>query len=230
MSLESTGLQNFVDRETAAWTAAHILEAGCGSRSNLRFADSVYWIGIDISQAQLDRNVGLMEKIRGDLQTYDFAPESYDAIVCWDVLEHLDAPGLALQRFFVAIKKGGIIVLKIPNVHSLKGLITKAVPHWAHKLWYQYLYGRDFTTREDGGPFKTFLRFSIAPGALRALAERENLQVAFSAYYDVSSTNWFRRKKLALWIYSAAFAVARILSLGKLGMSEYIIVMKKPAA
>ncbi len=227
MSLKATGLQEFIDQATAGRKALRILEAGCGSRSNLRFQDDTYWVGIDISQAQLDRNTGLNEKIQGDVQAYEFPPDSFDLVVCWDVLEHLERPGDAMEKFAASIRKDGLIILKIPNVHSLKGLVTKFLPHRGHVLWYQYMRGREFTNIVDGAPFKAYLRFAIAPVALRKFARAHGFEVPFAAYYDVSSVDWFRRKKAALVAYTIASGLVRILSLGTLRESEFIIVMKR---
>src|SRR5688572_8700064 len=84
-----------------------ILEAGCGSGSYLRFPSNARITGIDISAEQLQRNTRIHERILGDLQTYAFAPSTFDAIVCWDVLEHLAAPASALDRFATALRTGG---------------------------------------------------------------------------------------------------------------------------
>lgn len=230
MSVKATGLQDYLDRETAKLPSLRILEAGCGSRTNIRFEDRAYWVGIDISGKQLERNNGLHEKIQGDIQVHEFPPGSFDVIVCWDVLEHLERPEAAMQRFSRAIGDGGLIILKVPNLESLKGQLTKMLPHSAHVAWYRYLHGRAWTEREDGGPFKTFLRPSIAPRALQRFARAQDLQVAFSAYYDASSAPWLRRKKPAYFAYKGVTALARVASFGRLTDSEYIIIMKKPRA
>ena len=135
-----------------------VLEAGCGSTSRLHFQKEVYMVGIDISEKQLERNANLNEKILGDIQDYDFQSDSFDVIVCWDVLEHLPKPENALRRFALAVKDEGIIILNLPNVFSLKGLITKYLPYPLHVLAYRYLYGKKKNiSEEDAGPFKTYL-------------------------------------------------------------------------
>lgn len=229
MRAESTGLQAFLDRETGARDRMRILEAGCGSRSNIRFGDGVHWVGIDISAAQLERNSGLHEKIQGDLQVHRFEPSSFDMIVCWDVLEHLDLPPEALQRFAEAIAPSGLIVLKVPNLDSMKGRLTRILGHGIHVAWYRYLYGRERIQTADGGPFPTYLRDSVAPRELRRFADQAGLEVAFEAYYDFSTAPQVRRRKLFCYLYLTAKAVARVLSVGRLGDSEYIIVLRKPA-
>ena len=140
MSFDFPGLQDLVDKQLNG-RAVRLLEAGCGSASHINFGGDVWITGIDISNKQLERHSSLNEKVLGDIQCYEFAPRSFDAIICWDVLEHLPQPKLALRKFAQAIKPGGIVILKLPNVLSLKGLITKFFPHYFHVLAYRYFYG-----------------------------------------------------------------------------------------
>ena len=92
------------------------LEAGCGSASRISIPNTFHITGIDISQSQLDRNKSLNKKILDSLETHKFENETFDLIVCWDVLEHLRYPDKVLHSFKNAIKPNGIIVLAFPNV------------------------------------------------------------------------------------------------------------------
>src|SRR4051812_38842758 len=121
----------------------HMLEAGCGDqRSPLGLdADDVRIVGIDVSALQLQRNSWADEKILGDVQSYAFAPEAFDVVACWDVLEHLPSPRDALARFAHAVRTDGIIALGAPNPDSAKGLITKFTPHRVHVWYYRQIVG-----------------------------------------------------------------------------------------
>ena len=99
MSEEIQSLQSFLDKELLHRPSVRVLEAGCGSASNLKLGEQVWLVGIDISEKQLARNTVLREKIHADIQRYAFPAESFDAIICWDVLEHLSKPELALRQF-----------------------------------------------------------------------------------------------------------------------------------
>ena len=105
-----------------------ILEAGCGARSPIKFEIDRYIVGIDISNKQIERNKVIDEGIVGDIQSYPLKNSEYDVIICQDVLEHLPKPHFALENFKHAIKPGGIIIIGIPNVLSVKGLVTKFTP------------------------------------------------------------------------------------------------------
>jgi ubiquinone/menaquinone biosynthesis C-methylase UbiE len=226
MSFEFVGLQAFVDDELKDRTV-QLLEAGCGSASNLRFGEKVRITGIDISKKQLERNSALAEKILGDIQSYQFPPESFDAIVCWDVLEHLPQPENALRQFARAVKPGGIVILKLPNVLSVKGLITKFFPHYFHVLAYRYFYGKKDAGKEDTAPFKTFLRFSIAPNAIKRLCANDGLQTVFYRTLDVSATHWLQKKKAALYPYLTLKSIFQLLSFGAIGDSDFVLILRK---
>ncbi len=67
MSQKILELQTFVNTELRGESVC-LLEAGCGSASNINFGDNVRMVGIDISKKQLERNSTLHEKIIGDIQ------------------------------------------------------------------------------------------------------------------------------------------------------------------
>src|SRR5260370_13685178 len=227
MSQEIQNLQFFLDRELFSHSSVRVLEAGCGSASNLNFAGQVRLVGIDISKKQLARNTVLHEKIAGDVQSYEFPSDSFDAIICWDVLEHLSQPELALRQFAHAIKPGGLVILCLPNVLSLKALVTKFLPHTFHVLAYRYLYGTENVGKNDTPPFNTYLRFRISAEAIRKQGARLVFQTVYFATEDVADTPPLRRKWVMHVFYMKLKKILLALSLGRIGDSELIIVLKK---
>ena len=60
---------------------------------------------------------GLLEKMRfmvGDVQKLDMK-DSFDAIICSEVLEHLQDPSTVLARMKKVLKKNGVLLLTTPN-------------------------------------------------------------------------------------------------------------------
>src|SRR4051812_43966697 len=92
-------LKTTLDRLLEGKQIEHVLEAGCGSASHISIAADACLTGIDISEKQLARNQALDEKILGDVQSYALPESRFDVIICWDVLEHLPHPELALENF-----------------------------------------------------------------------------------------------------------------------------------
>lgn len=217
-------MQKVVDEVLENKEKIRILEAGCGSVSHVKFKQEKYFVGIDISEKQLVRNVYLDEKILGDIQHYVFSPMSFDVIVCWDVFEHLPEPEKALDKFVNCIKDNGIIILKMPNLLSLKGLVTKYTPHWFHVLWYKHVYGRKDAGKEDVGPFITYMRNSISAKSMCNYASENGLDVVLCEIFDGSFLK--NRNIIVYKIYAMLKTMLKVISLGKLGESELLIIMK----
>jgi SAM-dependent methyltransferase len=227
MDEEIRKLQAYLNRELSSKGPVRILEAGCGSTGHLDFGIRAGLVGIDISEKQLERNALLHEKILGDIQRYEFPPETFDFIICWDVLEHLPNPEMAMLQFSRAIKPGGLVILKLPNIFSLKGLVTKFLPHTFHVFAYRFFYGDKNAGKKDRAPFKTYLRFRISANALQNQGTRLGLRSVAVATFDVAEMNWLRQKKGAYFVYLAMKHTIGFLSLGRIGDSELIIVMRK---
>jgi SAM-dependent methyltransferase len=218
-------LQEIVERDLPNKSAPRILEAGCGSVSHVKFPGTPRLIGIDISDKQLARNSVLDEKIVGDIQTYELPECGFDAVICWTVLEHVDRPDLAVERFARALKPGGLIIIDVPNLLSIKGLVTKLTPHWFHVMYYRLIRGQKNAGREDRAPFRTTMRYSISLPGLRKVAEKAGLQVHHVDYvaFDIRQENW-----LFSVAYSAMTTLFRVFSFGTLGEGELICVLRKP--
>lgn len=225
-------LQQFLDTQLANRNDVTVLEAGCGSASHLRLAEYQHIVGIDISEQQLQRNTMLHEKILGDIQTYELPRDRFDLIVCWDVLEHVPHPNRAIDRFARAVKDDGLIVLAMPNVLSAKGMVAKLTPHWFHVWWYRTIFGQKQAGTQDHGPFKTFLSLSISPSAMRRLAGRAGLDVAYFSIYESDTQSEFRKR---VKLTGAAWRLLKLLvkasTLGKVDadLTDYIVVLRQRA-
>jgi SAM-dependent methyltransferase len=225
-------LQATVDRLLPVIDPLQVLDAGCGSAAHIRLPATAVLAGIDISQRQLDRNVSLHEKILGDIQTHALPPESFDAEVCWDVLEHLEEPEAALRRLFDALKPGGILILAYPNPDSIKGMVTRFTPHWFHLWFYRRVRSSDRAGTQDYGPFPTAMTRRIAPGAIRRLAASQGLTVELEVAF--SGTLLSRRRAVGAQIAELAVdglgLVLRLVTLGRYRgeLGECRFVLRKP--
>ena len=179
MSEEIRELQCVVDTLLSGRSGIKVLEAGCGSCMHIQMPKDAFVVGIDVSEKQLRKNFYAHEKILGDIQYYEPMISDFDLIICWTVLEHLPQPERALKNFLRGIKDMGLIVLALPNVLSIKGLITKYTPYWFHVLVYRYLYGKRFAGEDEAGPFPTFLRFSMKPTSIKRFAAENGLSIEY---------------------------------------------------
>jgi SAM-dependent methyltransferase len=162
-----------------------VLDAGCGRQFFVDYPGlglregKAYVVGIDVSQAALDRNEQVDEKILGDIQRYPLEPSSFDAVVCQDVLEHLPEPIKALENMTRALRPGGELFLSWSNPASLKGLVTKFTPLRFHVLAYRRFFGHSYAGQPGYPPFKTYLRWSIRPKALHRRLQRLGFEEVF---------------------------------------------------
>jgi SAM-dependent methyltransferase len=222
MENELHQLQSVVNTSLGGRKALKILDAGCGYRGYkpyISIPENAYVVGIDISEEQLLKNTVAHEKILGDIQSYELPPDEFDAIICWWVLEHASQPERALKNFLYSVKEGGIIVIAVPNVMSIKGFITKFTPFGFHKWYYRSILGY-----KDHLPFPTFLRFSISPAAMKRFAIKNCLSIEYSDLYEFRENN--KVLNMMFWVGRQAI---KLLTFGKIdaGLTEFIIVLKK---
>lgn len=100
-----------------------VFEIGCGTGetlSHLKLIGRCDWVGgleIFPAAAQLARRK-LDLVLEGNIEKIDlpFEDNSFDAILCLDVLEHLLEPWNVIQRMHKLLKPGGILICSIPNI------------------------------------------------------------------------------------------------------------------
>ncbi len=105
-----------------AWVPAssRILDLGCGDGKT--YAQSLHttarhYTGIDISMTALSdfRKLGL-DSIFHDLSTQlPFEDQSFDVVICIEVLEHLFAPAIVVAEAARVLTPGGVLIIGIPN-------------------------------------------------------------------------------------------------------------------
>ncbi len=230
LNAQISDLQQVVNYYVKDRSKIKILEAGCGSSTKIDFPASADIVGIDISKKQLDRNKILNEKICGDIQTYPLPTEQFDIVISWFVLEHVAEPMKAMENFVSALKQNGLIILALPNVFSLKGLATKFTPHFIHVGFYRFILGQKDAGKQDTVPFPTYLRFSIAPEALKKYAESSNLSIAYFKSYDGKMQQDLLKKNIFFrGVFGALGGIVRLLSINKVDIknNNFAIVLQK---
>lgn len=208
-------IEQILRRELSGVEQPRVLDAGCGSLSQVRFPRKPFVVGIDISREQLEKNSHVDEKILGDVETYPLEPSSFDVVVCWDTMEHLNRPERAIANFAQALKPGGLLIIATTNPYSLKGLLTKFTPHSFHVWVYRRLFGDPNAGKPGFAPFPTTLRRSIAPGAMRRVAAQHGMDVEFFAVIRGGQLETLsRRKPLMGALYRGAAGLLKVLTLG----------------
>ena len=111
-----------------------IYEAGGGSSSflPLEVLRRSHVTVIDIDEDQIRNNDYAQEAILGDVQTWRFGPDTFDVVICYNVIEHLPDVEAALLNFRDALRPGGMILIGAPNPRSLSG--AKGERAWADQI------------------------------------------------------------------------------------------------
>lgn len=93
-----------------------VLDIGCGDMHLASLLPDYDWTGLDINTEQSKGRA-----IEQDLEKtpYPFDPESFDTIVCSEVLEHMFNPLAITKEIRRLIKPSGTYILSTPNFHYI---------------------------------------------------------------------------------------------------------------
>lgn len=99
-----------------------ILDIGCGNGVISMHLGSIGFqvLGIDVSDKTIQTairqntqsNVSFQQKSAEDLSKEG---QSFDAIICSEVLEHLELPGELLEKIYAILNNDGILIATVPN-------------------------------------------------------------------------------------------------------------------
>ena len=209
-----------------------VLDAGCGNRFPFRLRQRLQITGIDISPESMQRPGGPARRIIGDIQTYRFA-QSFDLIVCMNVLEHVPHPERAIDNLSSALKPSGLIVLSFPNPLSLKGLITKFSPHFVHVFILKRVFGYAKAGQRGYAPFPTYLRFALATRSTLRRLSKGGLEVLLAKTFEGKQPQMLKQRSWHLFsLYKLLCVIVRIVSLGTLEphFSETLVIARRQAS
>ncbi|MDP8256670.1 MAG: class I SAM-dependent methyltransferase [Candidatus Alcyoniella australis] len=127
-----------------------LLEIGCAAGFFLDAALQRGWstMGIEISEqaARYAREQLGLDVRQGTIEQFELEPESFDAAVLNDTIEHLRDPARAIELIAAALKPGGVLLITTPDTGSA----------WARLL------GRRWVHLKPGEHFHYFSASSLA--------------------------------------------------------------------
>ena len=210
-----------------------VYEAGGGSTSFLSPAvlRRSHVTVVDIDEDQIRNNTYAQETILGDIQTYRFAPDSFDLIICYNVLEHVPYVEAALAGFFQSLKRGGLILIGAPNPRSLSGVVTKYTPHWFHIWFYRHVVGKKNAGLPGEAPFPTYFHRLVTPSLLEAFARKNGLQVIYRKEYESPRYPEMRERTPLFAGLIDLFSVTLNLLLARntdVRRGDYHVILRKP--
>lgn len=112
---DSITIHNFVQLEIQKTNAgSRILDAGAGECRNRDLIKHQTYIAIDAACGDQFWNYSGLDVI-ADLEKAPFKPNSFDLVICTQVLEHVREPQIVLNEFFRIAKAGGSICISAPQ-------------------------------------------------------------------------------------------------------------------
>ena len=171
------------DKNRQVWLAAvlssipkgaRILDAGAGEQRNRALCKHLNYVSQDFCQytggGELPEGlqIGKWDTSRIDLvcdiTAIPESPNSFDAILCTEVLEHVPDPTKALDEFARLLRPGGKLILTAP----FASLVHMAPHHYCSgfsRYWYEYhlpLRGFAITSIVANGDWFAFVRQEMA--------------------------------------------------------------------
>jgi SAM-dependent methyltransferase len=213
-------------------TKLAIYEAGGGSTSflPLELLGRSHVTVVDIDEDQIRNNDYAQQTILGDIQTHRFAPNSFDLVICYNVIEHLPDVEAALVGFCQSLKQGGLILIGAPNPKSLSGIVTKYSPHWFHVWFYRHVRGEKQAGQPGHPPFPTFFHPLVTLSNLEAFAASHGLQFIYRKEYESPRFPEMRlRKPLFAALLDTVAAAINLLLPGKADVrhGDYHVILRK---
>jgi SAM-dependent methyltransferase len=238
-AIESAALPDVALRELQKFVVAQlhgdqvrIYEAGGGSLSIVPMAllNNPTVTVVDIDETQLRNNRYADNKILGDIQTHVFPTDSFDLVVCHNVIEHLPSVDEAIRRFHHALAPGGLLFVGAPNPASLFGLVTKYSPHWFHVWCYRVILGDKEAGKPGRHPFRTVYHPIVSPKALLAFCKDIGFEpVYFNLFIGKNYISVKETRPVIGQLLGAAMRLMDALTLGrlKLAYGDYHAVFRK---
>jgi 2-polyprenyl-3-methyl-5-hydroxy-6-metoxy-1,4-benzoquinol methylase len=115
-------------------TGLELAEIGSGGGHVLRMFPKARLTAIDVSEVFLEtarKNLrGYDVKfVKGEIDKLDLPAESFDRIICTEVLEHTVDPEAILKAMARLLRPSGVACITVPNdplINKLKGLVKKS--------------------------------------------------------------------------------------------------------
>jgi len=149
-----------------------ILDAGAGECQYKRFCPHLEYVSQDFAQydgkgnsegLQMDNWDNLKLDIVSDIVSIPVPDNSFDAIMCIEVFEHIPEPAKAVKEFSRILKPGGKLILTAPFC-SLNHFAPYYFANGYSKYWYEKIlpeYGFSIKETEFNGNFFEYLAQEI---------------------------------------------------------------------
>jgi ubiquinone/menaquinone biosynthesis C-methylase UbiE len=127
--------------QTYCKPGATILDIGCGNGNMARGVGSLGYAvhGIDFSEAAIGyaKSKNTLPNVQFSVQRAEdlAATQHFDAVICSEVLEHLQHPSLLMETISRILKPAGVLVATVPNGKGPRELLVTRPVQALSKTW-----------------------------------------------------------------------------------------------
>jgi SAM-dependent methyltransferase len=111
-----------------------VLDAGCGVGYGLALLaerDPARLVGVDVAAEALERAGGApAELVQADLRELPLESDSFDVVVCFEVIEHVEGHERVLDELRRVLRPGGTLLISSPN----RDVYAPGNPHHVHEF------------------------------------------------------------------------------------------------
>jgi SAM-dependent methyltransferase len=213
-------VERFVTSILPRNTILKVFAAGSGDQQFM-VRPPTYTVGVDLLQAERSQHPHADEHRVVDLERLELESDEYDVVVCVNVLEHVRDPLSVFPTVWQALRDGGLFVLEVPNVVSVKGLVTRVTP-WRFHRWF---YARILRMPISARPVRSVHSLSLRPSVLLAYAHSTGWKVEYFRLYEGPMQKSVRHRiGLVGWRWSLVAGLTRLMTFGALTAEETGII------
>lgn len=122
------------------------LDAGCGtgllSRLLAERGCTVCGVDASLTMLRIARELAQKHPLSTEMifefvetiEKLPFQDRTFDGILCFSVIEYLDYPEICLQEFSRVLKKDGLVLVSVPNRHSLYRFVERICFYFSEKV------------------------------------------------------------------------------------------------
>ncbi|MBI2472846.1 MAG: class I SAM-dependent methyltransferase [Planctomycetes bacterium] len=104
--------------KTVPYIKGQLLDVGCGEKpySNIFSAHIYSYVGIDLVQSLHGKHA---VDVYANAHHLPFKKDTFDTVLCLEVLEHVERPLEVLKEIYAVLRKGGVLILSVPQNYWL---------------------------------------------------------------------------------------------------------------
>jgi SAM-dependent methyltransferase len=106
-------------RRFAHLASGRLLDVGCGNKPYAAFFDGRVSSYVGLEYSPESGFFGNKADLAGDAMRLPFADETFDAILCTEVLEHLPDPEAAIAEFARVLRPDGLLLVTVPLIFPI---------------------------------------------------------------------------------------------------------------